>query len=104
MDLAEGHIKTLEYLISNDSQIVNLNLGTGIGTSVLELINTYQTVNKVKIPYQFVEKRKGDVAALVADNNYAKELIDWVPKKSLKDMCRDSFNWQLKNPHGFEVL
>ena len=104
MDLAEGHIKTLEYLINNDSQLINLNLGTGIGTSVLELINTYQMVNKVKIPYQFVEKRKGDVAELVADNNSAKELIDWFPKKNLKDMCRDSFNWQVRNPNGFQVF
>ncbi len=104
MDLAEGHIKTLEYLINNDSQIVNLNLGTGIGTSVLELINTYQEVNKVKIPYQLVEKREGDVAELVANNNTAKQLIDWFPKKNLKDMCRDSYNWQVKNPNGFKVI
>tara|TARA_Y100000589_G_scaffold331513_1_gene385397 strand:+ start:594 stop:1649 length:1056 start_codon:yes stop_codon:yes gene_type:complete len=101
MDLAEGHINMLEFLINNQPQIVNLNLGTGIGTSVLQLINTYEKVNNIKIPFQFVQRRSGDVAELVADNSYAKHLINWSPKKDLKDMCKDSFNWQLKNPFGF---
>ena len=101
MDLAEGHINILEFLMKNEPQVVNLNLGTGIGTSVLQLVNTYEKVNKIKIPFQFVQRRSGDVAELVADNSYAKELINWSPKKDLRDMCRDSFNWQQKNPNGF---
>lgn len=101
MDLAEGHISTLEFLINNEPQIVTLNLGTGIGTSVLQLIKTYEKVNNIRIPFQIVQRRSGDVAELVADNRYAKELINWEPIKNLSDMCRDSYNWQLKNPNGF---
>lgn len=101
MDLAEGHIRMLEFLENNESQIVTLNLGTGIGTSVLQLINTYEKVNNIKIPFQFVHRRSGDVSELVADSSYAKKLINWAPNKDLKDMCKDSFNWQLKNPYGF---
>ena len=88
-------------MINNEPQIVNLNLGTGIGTSVLQLINTYEEVNCIKIPFQFADRRNGDIAELVADNSYAKELINWTPKRGLKEMCRDSFNWQIKNPYGF---
>ena len=101
MDLAEGHIKMLDFLLKSEPQIVNLNLGTGIGTSVLELIKTYEEVNNIKIPFEFSQRRNGDLAELVADNSYAEQLINWTPKKDLKDMCRDSFNWQLKNPNGF---
>ncbi len=101
MDLAEGHINMLEFLMNNRPQIVNLNLGTGIGTSVLQLIDAYEKVNNIKIPFQFVKRRSGDVAQLVADTSYAKELINWEPKKDLEDMCKDSFNWQFKNPFGF---
>lgn len=101
MDLAEGHIKMLEFLIKNEPQVVNLNLGTGIGTSVLELIKTYEEVNNIKVPFKFAKRRSGDLAELVADNSYAKKLLNWSVKKDLKDMCKDSFNWQLKNPNGF---
>tara|TARA_A100001035_G_scaffold280270_1_gene285088 strand:+ start:272 stop:1333 length:1062 start_codon:yes stop_codon:yes gene_type:complete len=101
MDLAEGHIKMLEFLIKNEPQVVNLNLGTGIGTSVLELIKTYEEVNNIKVPFKFAMRRSGDLAELVADNSYAKKLLNWSVKKDLKDMCKDSFNWQLKNPNGF---
>ena len=103
MDLAEGHINILEFLINNEPQIVSLNLGTGSGTSVLELIHTFEKVNNLKIPFQFVQRRSGDVAELVADNSYARKLINWFPKKDLIDMCRDSFNWQLKNPNGYNI-
>ena len=84
MDLAEGHIKMLEFLINNEPQIVTLNLGTGIGTSVLQLIKTYEKVNNIKIPFQIVQRRSGDVAELVADNRYAKELINWAPNQKFK--------------------
>ncbi len=104
MDLADGHIKMLEFLFLKEAQIVNLNLGTGIGTSVLELIDTYQKVNKVKIPYDFAKRRDGDVAELFADINLSKKMINWFPKRDLEDMCRDSFNWQLKNPNGYVNL
>ncbi len=101
MDLAEGHIKMLEFLFLNEAQILNLNLGTGIGTSVLELIDTYQKVNKVNIPYEFVQRRNGDVAELFADISLSKKILNWFPKRTLEDMCRDSFNWQFNNPNGY---
>ena len=73
MDLADGHIKTLEYLLENDSQFINLNLGTGVGTSVLELIGIFESTNKVKIPHVFCKRRPGDVSELIADNSLAKK-------------------------------
>ena len=101
MDIAEGHIKSLDFLCNNEPQLIKLNLGTGIGTSVLELINTFQKVNKIVIPYKMGERREGDVGEIVADNSKAKNLINWEPKKNLEDMCRDGYNWQFKNPNGF---
>mgnify|MGYP001391704460 CR=1 FL=1 len=101
MDLAEGHIKMLEFLLENNSQIINLNLGTGLGTSVLELIDTFKKANNVDIPYEFVSRREGDLSEIVADNKYAKSLLNWLPKRNLKEMCKDGFNWQKNNPNGF---
>tara|TARA_B100000212_G_scaffold242516_1_gene184865 strand:- start:79 stop:1122 length:1044 start_codon:yes stop_codon:yes gene_type:complete len=98
MDLAEGHLSALDFLINNKSQILSLNLGTGVGTSVLELINTFQEVNNIRVPYKFVGRRDGDNAIVVADNSLAKSVLNWAPKRNLEDMCRDGWNWQLKNP------
>ena len=80
---------------------LTLNLGTGIGTSVLELIRIFENVNKVSLPYSFVDKRPGDVAFLVANNDMAKNILNWVPKRNTYDMCRDGWNWQLKNLNCF---
>jgi len=101
MDLAEGHLSALNYLLNHKPQFLIINLGTGRGTSVLKLIKTFEKINKVKIPITFVERRKGDNAFVVADNSKATELLKWSPKKSLEDICRDGWNWQLKNPDGF---
>ena len=94
MDVAEGHIKTLDYLLNNDPQLLCLNLGTGIGTSVLELVEIFKRVNKVKLPYRFAAKREGDVPVLVADNSRAKTILNWEPKFTLEEMCRDGWAWQ----------
>tara|TARA_B100000242_G_C43055460_1_gene493969 strand:- start:3967 stop:5022 length:1056 start_codon:yes stop_codon:yes gene_type:complete len=102
MDIAEGHIKTLEYLIKNDPNIINLNLGTGIGTSVLQLIKAFEEMNKVKIPYIFSERRNGDVARLVADNQLAKKYLRWSPSRDINEMCRDGWNWKKNNPNGYK--
>ena len=101
MDIADGHIKSLDYLCRNKPQLINLNLGTGIGSSVFELIKTFQKVNNINIPYEIGSRRDGDVAEMVADNLKAKSLINWRPSLTLEDMCRDGFNWQIKNPNGF---
>ena len=102
MDVAEGHIAALEYLINGEPQIININLGTQIGTSVLELINTFERVNNVKIPYQFQGRRVGDSCSVIADNSLATNLLEWFPKRNLEEMCIDGWKWQLSNPYGFE--
>ena len=101
MDLAEGHVAALGKIFNNNPNILNLNLGTGIGTSVLELINVFQEVNKVKIPYEISSRRKGDVATIIADNISAVSYLNWTPKRSLKEMCTDGWKWQLINPKGY---
>ena len=101
MDLAEGHCLALNYLKNNGPQIITINLGTGLGTSVLELIKTFEKVNNVFVPFIFDDRRKGDNAVVVADNSLANSILNWTPKKSLEDICRDGWNWQLKNPNGY---
>ena len=101
MDLAEGHIKALEYLENNEPQILNINIGTGKGTSVLGLIKIFENVNKVKINYEFTHRRKGDYGVVIADNSLAKSLLKWTPKRSLEDMCQDGWNWKKNNLQEF---
>ena len=101
MDLAEGHVSALEYLLK-EKKVINLNLGTGKGTSVLDLINTFKKVNKVDLPYKVKGRRSGDLGYVVADNSLAKSLLNWKPSRSLEEMCKDGWNWQLKNPHGYQ--
>lgn len=96
MDVSEGHIVALEYLLKNNPQIINLNLGTGKGTSVLEIISIFEKVNNIKLPYIFTDRREGDVAVCVADNKLAKSLLNWEPKKSLEEMCKDGWKWKQK--------
>jgi len=101
MDLADGHIKALDYLMTNNSQLINLNIGTGHGHSVLDLIKTFELVNNVKVPFIFSSRRKGDVCKLVANNVRAKGILNWYPNRSLEQMCRDGWNWKMLNPNGF---
>ena len=103
MDLVEGHFAVLNYLLNHSYQILNLNLGTGKGTSVLELLKTFEETNKVKIPYEITGRREGDVAKLVANNQLALKILNWSPIRDTKDMCRDGWKWQLKNPKGYQL-
>lgn len=100
VDLALGHIKALERN-QVEKGVKIYNLGTGIGYSVLDLINTFKEVNQVEIPYQISERRPGDVATCFADAQKAKAELDWQASKNLEDMCRDSWRWQSQNPNGF---
>ena len=102
MDVAEGHIATLEYLNNFENQIVNLNLGTGSGTSILELIDTFEKVNNVKIAKNFSGRRIGDSCTLIADNCLALSCLNWSPKRDLERMCLDGWEWQSKNPEGYQ--
>ena len=90
MDLADAHIAALKFLIHNRPQNIALNIGTGKGTSVMEIIKTFQEVNGICFPYHFVERRMGDQPFLVADNKLALSLLDWHPKRNIVDMCSDS--------------
>lgn len=98
-DLASGHLSALEHLGSGFSAI---NLGSGKGTSVLELISTFERTNDVHIPYEVVSRRAGDLASYYASPQKASRDIEWQTTRSIEDMCRDSWNWHLKNPNGYE--
>ena len=96
VDLAKGHIKALEHLdIINGTCIYNL--GTGVGYSVLDLINTFEKVNNIKVNYKIVDRRPGDIATCYADPTKAKEELGWVAEKTIEDMCMDAYNFVLKN-------
>ncbi len=101
MDLAEGHIMALEKQLVNKSEILFINLGTSKGTSVLDLVNTFQNVNKIKIPFVFSKRRKGDHCKVVADNTLALKIFGWTPKRNIKDMCKDGWKWYRLNPKGY---
>jgi UDP-glucose 4-epimerase len=103
MDLVDGHIAALHYLLNQPPKNnVIVNLGTGIGCSVLELIKTFEKINNIEVPYEIAERRAGDVASCYADASYAYELLNWSAKRDISQMCKDSFEWQTKNPNGFE--
>ena len=101
MDVGESHIRILEYLISNRPNYLCFNVGTGIGTSVLELIKVFEKVNKVEVPFVFSKRRCGDVPYLVADNFFLKSKFNIFPKRNIEDMCRDAWRWRLLNPNGY---
>ena len=101
MDLAEGHLKSLKYIIEKDPQLLTLNIGKGRGISVIELIKTFENANNVSVPFEFDKRRDGDVCQLVADNTKAKSLLNWTPAKSLKEMCIDGWKWKNLNPRGY---
>ena len=101
MDLAKSHFLTLMNLLDSPPKILNLNIGTGKGTSVLELIRIFEEVNKCKIPLVFKSKRIGDVPISVADNSLCKKVLNWVPEKNIKEMCRDGWEWATSHPNGY---
>ena len=101
MDLAEGHLAAMKYLKFNKPNIINFNLGTSKGTSVLELIKIFEKVNKCEIPYLITNRRDGDVSSLIANNKKALKNLNWRPKRGLEDMCRDGWKWQKNNPDGY---
>lgn len=100
MDLAEGHVKAIEGPKSQSAPAI-YNLGTGRGNSVLEVVQAFERVNHIKIPYKVVERRAGDIASSYADVTKAREKLKWEAKFTLEDMVKDSWNWQNKNPNGY---
>ncbi|MER0122379.1 UDP-glucose 4-epimerase GalE [Streptococcus sp. ZJ93] len=101
VDLALGHIKALEK-IADTTGVYTYNLGSGQGTSVLELVQAFEKVNGVPVPYKIVNRRPGDVATCFANSDKALSELNWKTEKTIEDMCRDTWNWQSKNPNGYE--
>ena len=100
VDLAKGHVAALKK-IEEKAGLNVYNLGTGNGTSVLELVKTFEEVNKVAIPYQIMERRVGDIATNYADPTKAKTELGWEAQYDIRKMCEDSWRWQKNNPNGF---
>ncbi len=101
VDLALGHVKALEKL-SEISGCQPINLGTGNGTSVLDIVNTFKAVSGQNIPYKIVPRRAGDIATVFADASIANDLLQWQATRDLQAMIEDTWRWQSENPNGFE--
>lgn len=101
MDLAEGHVCALRYAMENKG-IETVNLGTGRGYSVLDIINAFVRVTGVDVPYRIAPRREGDVAVCYADTEKAERVLGWKAKRGLDDMCADTWRWQKNNPRGYE--
>lgn len=100
VDLARGHLQALNTL-ADGHKIEAYNLGTGKGSSVLDVVKAFETANNVTIPYEIVPRRPGDAAVCYADPSKAAEKLHWKTEFDLQTMCRDSWNWQKKNPEGY---
>ncbi|MEJ1354044.1 MAG: UDP-glucose 4-epimerase GalE [Candidatus Sedimenticola sp. (ex Thyasira tokunagai)] len=96
VDLAKGHIKALTRLEQEPGCIIH-NLGTGIGYSVLEIVAAMKKASGIDIPYQIVDRRRGDIAACFSDPTLAREELNWVAEKNVEQMCEDSWKWQISN-------
>ena len=102
MDLAEGHQAALEVLLSGSDQLLTLNLGSGQGHSVLEVIQAFEEASGQAIPYVIANRRPGDAAITVADPREAERRLNWKTKRSLIEICRDGWAWQQSNPRGYQ--
>lgn len=99
LDLAEGHVAALRYLLDRQESIT-ANLGTGSGSSVLELLRSFERASNRSIPFDIVARRAGDVAECYADVSLAEKLLGWRATRNLDTMCADSWRWQSMNPDG----
>ena len=100
VDLSKGHVAAVKYAVNNLGCDV-FNLGTGTGYSVLDMVKAFEEANGLKLPYKIVARRPGDLATCYADPAKSEKVLGWKAEKTLVDMCRDSWNWQSKNPMGF---
>ena len=100
VDLARGHLKALEKLDENPG-VVTYNLGTGKGSSVLEMIQAFEEASGIKIPYKIAPRRPGDAASCYADATKAEKELGWKAEYDIKKMCEDAWRWQSNNPNGY---
>jgi len=103
MDLASGHLRALECLEKNHD-FLKVNLGTGCGTSVLELVHAFSEASGKYIPVVFAPRRTGDIACCYASPEFAAQSLGWRATRDLEEMCKDSWRWQSHNPHGYKKL
>jgi len=101
VDLANGHVKAIEKLDSLDG-VLAVNLGTGNGYSVLDMVKAFEKASGKKVPYKIAPRRSGDVAKCFADPSYAKEVLGWEAKRGIDAMCADTWRWQSNNPDGYK--
>ena len=101
VDLAEGHICALKYAADHKG-VEMINLGTGVGYSVLEVLHAYEKACGKELPYKIMERRPGDIATCYADTAKAKRLLGWEAKYGIDQMCEDSWNFTIKNPDGIK--
>ena len=104
VDLSLAHVKAIDYLnklFANHSPLI-MNIGTGVGYSVLDVVKAFEKASKKKIPYKIVPRRAGDIAKCYADPSFAKERLGWEAVKTLEQMCEDSWKWQSQNPNGYK--
>lgn len=102
VDLADGHIKALEYILTNKIGYDIFNLGTGKAYSVLQVIQTFEKISMKKISYRVVSRRDGDLAKSWANTDKANKILNWKAKYDLEEMLQDVWNWQSKNPNGYQ--
>lgn len=103
LDLAEGHLAALQRLAEEkNGTLLTLNLGTGRGISVLEMVEAFEHASGKSVPYQIVARRPGDVASCYADPSLAEALLGWKALRGVDEMCTDTWRWQSGNPHGYQ--
>jgi UDP-glucose 4-epimerase len=101
VDLAKGHVAALRYLVSHEG-VLTVNLGTGRGYSVLEMVSAFAAASGREVPYRIAPPRAGDIDCFYADPALAKALLDWQAERGIEAMCADTWRWQSMNPDGFE--
>ncbi len=101
VDLANGHVKALQKIAALES-VLTVNLGTGNGYSVLDMVKAFEKASKKTVAYKIVERRAGDIAKCFADPSYALEQLGWSATKGVEEMCEDSWRWQSQNPNGYK--
>ena len=100
MDLARGHVAAVRYADTFKGSDA-INLGTGVGYSVLDMVHAFEEANHIKVPYVIGARRPGDIDTVYSNPAKAKEKLGWQAEKTLVDMCRDQWNWQSHNPNGY---
>ena len=103
VDLAKGHVAALQYLEhQTELGFEPINLGTGKGTSVLELVNAFIKTTGQPVPYSIAPRRPGDIASCYASSDKAKHLLGWQAQFDIERMCADTWRWQSQNPNGYD--